>query len=88
VTTNKKLPEPARRSRDVTKYSADDLHAMLVDDGVKYRPLGGDGMSGVQWMMDALTRIAAYRRIEVDLAFAAVLEDVEAQTGRKWVAVA
>jgi hypothetical protein len=38
--------------------------------------------------MDALTRIAAYRRIEVDLAFAAVLEDVEAQTGRKWVAVA
>jgi hypothetical protein len=87
VNTTRKLPHPSHRHRDVRRYSADDLHDMLVDDGVNYRPLGGNGQNGSQWMMDALLRIAGARRQDTEAAFQAVLDDIEARTGRKWLAI-
>lgn len=82
-----KIPPPERRKRDVSYYSPDELHQMLVDDGLKHRPIGGSGKRGVQWMTDALARIAAVNRMPVEVAWNAVLDDIEAQTGRRWVVI-
>lgn len=82
-----KIPPPERRRTDVSYYSADELHEMLVDDAVKHRPLGGPGQRGVQWMHDALARIAAQRRIPIEAAYNAVLDDLHSRTGRRWLVI-
>lgn len=78
--STKKIPPPERR-RKPDFYSADELHEILVDDGIHHRPLGGNGERGIQWMMDALGKIAAVRRQEIEVAFTAVVDDIESQTG-------
>lgn len=90
----KVIPPPERR-RPPDYYSADELHEILVDDGVKRRPLGGSSvarlpgskMSGLQWMTEAIAKIAAVRKIDAETAFANVVLDIEARTGHPWVAV-
>lgn len=77
-----KIPPPERRRR-VDHYSADELHAMLVDDLVRFRPAGGPGMKGLRWMKDACERIGKLTGHGADAAWLAVLDDLEARTGRK-----
>lgn len=75
-----KIPPPERRKRPEA-YSDDELFTMLVDDGVHHRPLGGNGERGIQWMMDALGKIAAVRRIEIEAAFVQVNQAIAAEIG-------
>jgi hypothetical protein len=84
---SKPLPPPERRKRDVTYYSVDELHELLVDDGVHHRPLGGNGQAGLQWMVDALERIAGERGISTEAAFEAIGQDIESRTGLRFLAV-
>lgn len=86
MSTFVQIPPPERRKR-VDYYSSEELHEMLVDDAVKHRPLGGPGMKGLQWFHDAVARIAGVDRLEADAVFERILADVEAKTGRRWVAI-
>jgi hypothetical protein len=81
-----KISPPERRRRP-SYYSADELHAMLVDDAVKHRPPGGRGQKGLQWFTEAVALIAKERRQQPEVAWVAILDDIEARTGRRWVAV-
>lgn len=82
-----KVPPPERRKRDVGYYSADELHQMLVDDAVNFRPLGGRLKHSVQWTVDAFERIAAQRRQPVEVAYTAVLDDLYARAGHRSLVV-
>jgi hypothetical protein len=81
-----KIPPPERRRRP-DYYSADELHEMLVDDAVKHRPCGGVGQKGLQWFTDAIVVISKTRKQTPDEAWVAILDDIEARTGHRWVPV-
>lgn len=81
-----KIPPPERRRR-VDYYTDEELWAILVDDGAHFRPLGGPGQRGLQWMTEAITKIAAVRKRDAETVFAELILDIESRTGHKWVAV-
>lgn len=81
-----KIPPPERRRR-ADYYSADELWQILVDDGSHFRPLGGPGQRGLQWMTDAVSKIAAVRKRDAETVFTELVLAIEARTGHKWVAV-
>lgn len=58
-------------------YDADTLHRLLVEDAVKMRA------TDLAWAVAAYERIAERRRTSVDAAFGAVVDEVEAITGRR-----
>lgn len=79
-------PHHARKS--ARTYHADELHAMLLDDLVMARPLGGPMGKGALFTVEACAKIAAYRRVGVDDYFTALLAEGAAKTGRTTVALA
>ena len=73
--------------RWATKYTADQLHAMLVQDaidgyGPNSAPTMGEGMTYINWCLVAYNKISKVRRIPLDKAFQEVEAEVLARTGR------
>lgn len=66
---------------DVNRYTADELHAGLVADGIARIPPKNAGQ--LYWVQCAYVRIARLRRLKggPDEALAAVEHDVRAATG-------
>lgn len=66
---------------DVNRYTADELHAGLVADGIARIP--PKNASQLYWVMQAYVRIAKLRRLKggPDEALAAVEHDVREATG-------
>lgn len=69
-------------------YDADDLHAMLIDDYVSHRPLGGPGTKGAAFLVGTCEKVAAVRGVTVDAYFQALLAEGVALTGSTAVAMA
>lgn len=80
--------DPHHKRRRAGKYSPDDLHAMLLDDYVHGRPLGGPMERGAVFTVEACARIAADRRVKVDDYFQALLAEGASKTGRTAVPLA
>lgn len=83
---SKKITPPGRRKHP-SKYSAAELRQMLVDDGVKRIPLGGQGVDGVNWMLRAIERIAGLERKGQEDVFAEIKAEIAAETGLPMLAV-
>lgn len=58
-------------------YDVDTLHRLLVEDAVKMRA------TDLAWAVAAYERIAERRRVPVDTAFQAVVDEVETITGQR-----
>lgn len=58
-------------------YDPDTLHRLLVQDAVQMRA------TDLAWAVAAYERIAERRRISVDAAFTAVVDEVESLTGHR-----
>lgn len=80
--------DPWRRRRHPNRYSVEDLHAMLLDDYVSNRPLGGPMEQGAAFLIGACARIAHHRGITTDEYFEALLAEGAALTGRSTVQLA
>lgn len=61
--------------KPVDHYNADELQGFLVADAVKHHA------TFLPWFVAACERIAKLRAIDVDAAYNAVLDEVEALTG-------
>lgn len=80
--------DPHHRRKRAGAYDTDTLHAMLLDDYVHARPLGGPMDRGALFVVEACAKIAAYRRVTVDAYFEALLAEGAAKTGRITVPLA
>lgn len=80
--------DPHHDRRHPHVYEADELHAMLIDDYVSHRPLGGPGTKGAAFLVGACEKIAAVRGITPEQAFTALLTEGTALTGSTAVAMA
>jgi hypothetical protein len=78
--TKKKIPPPRRRKHP-SKYGSSDLRAMLVDDGIKRIPLGGQWEGGLAWMTEAIARIAKLDRKDQETVFDEIKAEIKAETG-------
>lgn len=77
-----------RRRRHPDRYSPDELHAMLLDDYVHNRPLGGPMERGAAFTIGACQRIARHRGVSVEDYFQMLLAEGAAKTGRTTVPLA
>lgn len=80
--------DPHHRRKPADRYSPDVLHAMLLDDLVHHRPLGGPMERGAQFTVIACARVAKARRVPVDDYFQALLAEGAAVTGSTSVTLA
>lgn len=80
--------DPHHNRKHPHSYDADDLHAMLIDDYVSHRPLGGPGTKGAAFLIGACQKIATVRGITPEQAFQALLSEGVALTGSTAVAMA
>jgi hypothetical protein len=71
-----KIPPPDRR-RPVDRYSADELHEILVHDAVHSRP------TNLLWAVEAYERIGRERGNGPELAYVAVVDAKEAASGNR-----
>ena len=77
-----------RKRRHPNRYSAEALHAMLLDDLVHHRPLGGPGERGCAFLIGACQKNARHRGVTPDAYFQALLAEGTAITGSTAVAMA
>jgi len=82
-----KIPPPDRRKHP-SRYTSIELRAMLVDDGIHRRPLGGKNEAGLRWFTDAIARIAADERKAQEDVFAEIRTEIAATTGVDLLALA
>jgi hypothetical protein len=80
--------DPHHARKRAHRYDADTLHAMLLDDYVHNRPLGGPMEKGAVFVVEACAKIAAYRRSTPNDVFEAILAEGAAQTARTTVTLA
>lgn len=80
--------DPWRDRKRAARYSPEDLHAMLIDDYVAGRPLGGPMEDGALFLIEACARVAKRRRVSVDDYFEALLAEGASLTGRTVVPLA
>jgi hypothetical protein len=80
--------DPHHQRQHPHAYDADELHAMLIDDYVTHRPLGGPGVRGAAFLIGACEKIAAVRGITPEVYFQAFLAEGVALTGSTAVAMA
>lgn len=73
--------DPHHRRQRAGRYSPDVLHAMLLDDLVHHRPLGGPMERGTVFTVEACARVAKHRRCSVDDYFEALLAEGASITG-------
>lgn len=76
------------KRRHPLRYSPDVLHAMLLDDYVHHRPLGGPGERGAAFLIGACAKIAKTRGVKPDDYFKALLAEGAEVTGSTAVALA
>jgi len=72
------------RRKHPNRYNAIALRAMLVDDIVHARPLGGPDEVGCAFTIGACDKIARKQRCSVDEAFQSILDEGESLTGRSY----
>lgn len=79
-------PRRRRRSeegrRHVDHYTATELHTFLVEDAVVRHA------TDLQWAVEAYERIGRLRGCGAELAFIAVVDEVETRTGLRHMPVA
>lgn len=80
--------DPHHNRKHPHVYDADDLHAMLIDDYVSHRPLGGPGARGAAFLIGACQKIAAVRGLTPEQVFTGLLIEGTALTGSTAVAMA
>jgi hypothetical protein len=80
--------DPHHARKRAHRYDADTLHAMLLDDYMHNRPLGGPMERGAVFVVEACAKIAHTRRSTPNDVFEALLAEGAAATARTTVPLA
>lgn len=80
--------DPHHARKHPHAYDAETLHAMLIDDYVAHRPLGGPAERGAGFLIGACQKIAYARGVTPEVYFQALLTEGAALTGSTAVAMA
>lgn len=85
---NRKYEDPWGKRQHPYRYDPDILHAMLLDDYERFRPLWGPGLRGTEHLVFACEKVAAHRKVHVDTYFDALMAEGAARTSRTSTALA